>query len=203
MVRKELGKTSQNMRFGCYTSIEVICEAMFTTHDAISSYQTYYQCPDNHQQLYSQSLSIYMAKGNSPFKSTAEWMQTNSQQGTNRCEICNKPVTINISFVAPPPLVILELSGSEVDIDGSFEVVHLGQPNKYDLAGVVYYKDADQHFVSSIVTPDKQLWYYDGMSNGGRMLLVSSGPLAIHQGSLAMQCRGGSPSAAFYILNRD
>ena len=81
MVRKELGKTSQNMRFGCYTSIEVICEAMFTTHDAI--YRTYYQCPNNHQQLYSQSLSIYMAKGNSPFKSTAEWMQTNSQQGTN------------------------------------------------------------------------------------------------------------------------
>jgi hypothetical protein len=204
MVRKELDKTSQYMRFGSYTSIEEICEAMFTTRDAI--YRTYYRCPDNHQQLYSQSHTIYMPKGSSPFKSTAEWMQTNSQQGTNRCEICDKPVNINISFVAPPPLVILEFSGSEMDIDDRFEVVHSGQPHKYDLAGVIYYKDAEQHFVSNIVTPDKQLWFYDGMKNGGHMLCL--GPLATRRrspasGLLATQCRGGTPSAAFYISSRD
>ena len=184
------------MRFGCYTSIEVICEAMFTTHDAISSYQTYYQCPDNHQQLYSRSHTIYLPKGRSPFKSTAEWMQTNSQQGTNRCEMCDKTVIINISFIAPPPLVILEFSRSEIDIDDSFEVSHLGKPHKYNLAGVVYYKHAEQHFVSNIVTPDKQLWSYDGMRNGGRMSCL--GPLATRQP--AMWSRGVSESAcaAFY-----
>ena len=192
-VRKELDKTSEYMRFGCYTSVEEICEAIFTTHDAI--YRTYYQCPDNHRQLFSQSHTIYLPKGRSPFKSTAEWMQTNSQQGTNRCETCDKPVNINISFIAPPPLVILEFSGSEIDIDDSFEMVHLGQPHEYNLAGVIYYKNADQHFVSNIVTPDKQLWSYDGMTNGGHMSCL--GPLAIHQP--ATQCRGGSASAAFYI----
>ncbi|KAF8969122.1 hypothetical protein BDZ97DRAFT_1654173 [Flammula alnicola] len=193
-VRKELAKTSQYMRFGYYTSIEAICEAIFTSHDVI--YQTYYQCPDNHQRLYSQSHTIYMSKGRSPFKSTTEWMQTNSQQGTNRCEICDKLVKINISFVAPPPLVILEFSGSGIEVDISFEVAHLGQPHKYNLAGVIYYRDADRHFISNIVAPDKQLWFYDGMSNGGQM--APSGPLAMHQGSLAT-CRGGSASAAFYV----
>jgi hypothetical protein len=162
-VRKELDKTSEYMRFGSYTSIEEVCETIFTTHDAI--YRTYYQCPDNHQRLYSQSHTIYLSKGRSPFKSTAEWMQVNSQQGTNRCETCDKPVNINISFIVPPPLVILEFSGSEINIDDSFEVAHLGQPHKYGLAGVVYYKNIDQHFVSNIVTPDKQLWSYDGMRN--------------------------------------
>ena len=194
-VRKELDKASEYMRFGSYTSIEEICEAIFTTRDAI--YHTYYQCPDNHQQLYSQSHTIYLPRGRSPFKSTAEWMQTNSQQGTNRCETCDKPVNINILFIVPPPLVILEFSGSEIDIDDGFEVAHLGQPYRYDLAGVVYYKDADQHFVSNIVTPDKQLWSYDGMSNGGRMSCL--GPLAIHHP--VTQCRGGSASAAFYIIS--
>ena len=34
-VRKELDKISEYMRFGSYTSIEEVCEAIFTTHDAI------------------------------------------------------------------------------------------------------------------------------------------------------------------------
>ena len=150
-VRKDLDKTSQYMRFGSYTSIEVICEAMFTTHDAV--YCTYFQCPDNHRQIHSQSHTLYLPKGSSPFKSTAEWMQNNL--GTNCCGSCCKLVNINISFVVPPPLVILEISDSEIDIDVSFEVVHLGQPHKYTLVGVVYYKGAEQHFVSDFVTPDK------------------------------------------------
>ena len=98
-VQKELDKTSKYMRFGSYTSIEEVCEAIFTTHDVI--YCTYYQCPNNHQQLHSQSCTIYLSRERSPFKSTAEWMQTNSQQGTNQCETCDKPVNINISFVVP------------------------------------------------------------------------------------------------------
>jgi hypothetical protein len=138
-----------------------------------------------------------MSKGRSPFKSTTEWMQNNSQQGTNRCETCDKPVHINVSFVAPPPLVVLESSGSEIEIDDTFELIHLGQPHKYNLAGIVYYKDLVQHFVSTIVAPDKQLWSYDGMSNGGRMSPL--GPLAMHQNSLATQSTGGSASASFYI----
>jgi hypothetical protein len=194
-VRKELDKTSEYMRFGSYTSIEEVCEAIFKTRGAI--YRTYYQCPDNHRQLYSQSHTIYLPRGRSPFKSTAEWMQTNSQQGTNRCGMCDKPVNINISFIVPPPLVILEFSGSGIDIDDSFEVVHQGQAQKYDLAGVVYYKHAERHFVSSMVTSDKQLWSYDGLRNGGHMSCL--GPLPLHQP--VTQCRGGSACAAFYIIS--
>ena len=40
-VRRELDKISEYMRFGSYTSIEEICEAIFMTRDAI--YRTYYQ----------------------------------------------------------------------------------------------------------------------------------------------------------------
>jgi hypothetical protein len=197
-VRKELDKTSRYLRFGSYTSIEAICETIFTTRDAV--YRTYYRCPDDHRQIYSQSRTLYMPKGRSPFKSTAEWMRSNSQQGTNRCHTCHKPVNINISFIFPPPLVILKFSSSEIEIDDGFEVIHLGQSHKYTLAGVIYYKDADHHFVSNIVTPYKQLWSYDGMRNGGRMSCL--GPLPAHQDSPTTLCRGGSASAAFYVSSR-
>ena len=80
-VRRELDKTSEYMRFGSYTSIEEVCETIFTTHKAI--YNTYYQCPDNHRQLYSQSHTVFVHRGSSAFKSTAEWMQTNSQHQEN------------------------------------------------------------------------------------------------------------------------
>ena len=196
-VRRELDKISERMRFGSYTSTEEVCEAIFMTHDPI--YRTYYRCPDNHQQLYSQSYTIILNRGRSPFKSTAEWMQTNSQRGSNRCETCDKSVNIDVSFIIPPPLVILEVSGSEseIDINDSFEVAHLGQPHKYNLAGIVYYKDADRHFVSNIVMPDKQLWYYDSMSNGGHMSCL--GLLAMHHP--VTRCRGGSACVAFYVIS--
>ena len=93
--------------------------------------------------------------------------------------------------------MILEFSGLEIVIDHNFEIAHLGQCHKYSLAGVVYYKDTEQHFVSNIVTPDKQLWSYDHMINDGHMSCLEL--LAIHQ--LVRQCRGGSASAAFYIIS--
>ncbi|KAF8803149.1 hypothetical protein BYT27DRAFT_7305464 [Phlegmacium glaucopus] len=191
-VRKELARFSQYMRFGSYTSIEHICEAIFTTNNVI--YQTYYQCPDNHRQLHSESYTTYMSKGRAPFRSTSEWMQTNSQQGTNHCELCNQPVNIETTFIVPPPFVVLEFSSSSTEIDHSFELTHLGEQHRYSIAGIIYYRD--HHFMSHIITSDKQVWFYDGLSIGGQMFY--SGSLTTHQ-TLLTTSRGGSAAAAIYI----
>ena len=191
-VRNELARFSQYMRFGSYTSIEHVCEAMFTTSNVI--YQTHYHCPNNHRKIHSEFYTTYMSKGLAPFRSTSEWMRTNSQQGTNCCELCFQPVNIETIFVVPPPLLVLEFSSSTTDIDHSLELTHLGELHRYNIAGIIYYRD--HHFISHIITPDKQVWFYDGLNNGGQMLY--SGSLETHR-PLLTTSRGGSASAAIYI----
>ena len=102
-------------------------------------------------------------------------------------------MVIEITFVTAPPLVVLEFSNSSIEIDHSLEIRLSDELHKYELAGIVYYRD--QHFVSNVITADKQLWFYDGLTTGSR--LVYSGSLSSCQHLTA--CRGGSASAAFYV----
>lgn len=104
-------------------------------------------------------------------------------------------MNVETTFVTAPPLVMLEFSNSSIEIDHSFEIkLSNDEIHKYDLAGVVYYSNTDQHFVSNIITADKQLWFYDGLNTGSQ--LVYSGSLL--SGPQLTTCRGGSASAAFY-----
>jgi hypothetical protein len=100
---------------------------------------------------------------------------------------------IETAFVTAPPLVILEFSNSRIKIDHCLEIELSDEMHKYDLAGVVYYRD--EHFVSNIITADKQLWFYDGLTTGSQ-LVYSGSLLSCPQ---LTTCRGGSASAAFYV----
>jgi hypothetical protein len=192
-VRKELAKHFPQLRFGSYTSIEYIFDAMFTTSEII--YEIYHQCPNGHGDLYSEGYKFYMTKACAPFTSTSEWMRTNSYDATNSCRTCGQAVDIETAFVTAPPLVVLEFSNSSIKIDHCLEIKLSDEIHKYDLAGIVYYRD--EHFVSNIVTADKQLWYYDGLA--GSQLVYSGSLLSCPQ---LTTCRGGSASAAFYIRVR-
>ena len=46
---------------------------------------------------------------------------------------------IETTFVAAPPLVILEFSNSSIEIDHCFEIKVSNEAHKYDLVGIVYY----------------------------------------------------------------
>jgi hypothetical protein len=61
---------------------------------------------------------------------------------------------IETTFVSAPTLLILEFSNSSINIDHCLEI-NSDEIHKYELAGVVYYRD--EHFVSNIITADKQL----------------------------------------------
>ena len=190
-VRKELAKVFPHLKFGSYTSIEYIFDAMFTTSEVI--YDISHQCTNNHEDLYSEENKLYMTKGCAHFTSTSEWMQKNSYNATNSCRTCGQAVDIETAFVAAPPLVVLEFPGSNIEIDHYFEIKISNEIHKYDLAGVVYYRD--QHFVSNIITADKQVWFYDGLTTG--LQLIYSGSLLSCPNLTS--CRGGLATAAFYI----
>jgi uncharacterized protein DUF6570/helitron helicase-like protein/PIF1-like helicase len=190
-VRKELSKVFPNLKFGSYTSLEYIFDAMFTTDEVI--YETRCRCPSNHGDLYSEEYKLYMSKACAPFLSTSEWMRINSYDATNSCRTCGQAVDIETAFVTAPPLMILEFSNSSIEIDHCLEIKLSDEIHKYNLAGVVYYKE--EHFVSNVITADNQLWFYDGLTSGSH--LVYSGSLASCQ--QLTTCRGGSASAAFYV----
>ena len=189
-VRKELAKTFSNLKFGSYTSIEFIFDAMFTTDELI--YEICHRCPNGHGDFYSEGYKLYMTKACADFRSTSEWMRINSYNATNCCRTCGWAVDIETAFVSAPPLLILEFSNSSIKIDHCLEI-NSDEIHKYELAGVVYYRD--EHFVSGIVAAGKQLWYYDGLTTGSQ-LIYSGSLLSCPQ---LTTCRGGSASAAFYI----
>ena len=106
-------------------------------------------------------------------------------------------MNVETTFVTAPPLLILEFSNSEIEIDHCHDIKRFDETHKYDLAGVIYYRD--EHFISNIIilniiTTDKQVWFYDGLATGSQ--LIYSGSLqSCPQLSV---CRGGMASAAFY-----
>jgi hypothetical protein len=192
-VRKELAKAFSHLKFGSYASIEHIFDAMFTTDEVI--YEICRRCPSGHGDFYSEEYKLYMTKACADFTSTSEWMQINSYNATNSCRTCGQAVYIETAFVTAPPLVVLEFSNSSIEIDHCLEIKlsESDEIRKYELAGIVYYRD--EHFVSNIITADKQLWYYDGLTTGSQ--LVYSGSLL--SCPRLTTCRGGLASAAFYI----
>ena len=83
-----------------------------------------------------------------------------------------------------------------MEIDHSLKINVHGNLHRYNLAGVVYFKPEESHFVSNIVTEDNWVWYYDGLINRGQMMHTR--PLGADPAMLSA-CRGGSAVAAFYV----
>jgi hypothetical protein len=118
-------------------------------------------------------------------------METNSWPGTNLCQRCGNRVQIEISFSTAPPLLALEFSGCNVKVDRNIKINVDGDLLAYNLAGIVYFKSGESHFVSNLIMPNNQVWYYDGLINGGRMAKQSNTNLST--------CIGGSAVLALYI----
>ena len=195
VIRRELGKVNRLLRFGEYTSIEQVCQTIFSTGEVV--YEVYYQCPSRHRYLYCQERSIFIEDSNSfTYRSTSQWMETNSWQGTNRCQACGLRVSIETSFSVAPPLLALKFSSCNIEIDHSIKINVHGVLYIYSLAGVVYFKSGESHFVSNIITEDNRIWYYDGLVNGGQMVntrLLDADPATLNT------CRGGSAILAIYV----
>ena len=123
-------------------------------------------------------------------------METNSWQGTNLCQTCGLKVRIETSFTTAPPLLALEFSRCNMEIDHSIKINVHGDLHRYKIAGVVYFKSGQSHFVSNVIMEDNQVWYYDGLINGGEM--VNTRPLDADPAMLST-CIGGSAVLALYV----
>jgi hypothetical protein len=105
-----------------------------------------------------------------------------------------------MSFSVAPPLLALEFSRCNIEIDRSIKINVHGDLHGYSLAGVVYFKSGESHFVSNIIMEDNQVWYYDGLINGGQM--VNLRQLDANSPMLST-CRGRSAVMAFKLYVKD
>jgi len=172
VVRRELAEFSSNLAFGSYTSLERVFDAIFSTDQAV--YTTNFSCASSHTHRYSQNHIVCFNNVHNEAGSTAQWMQLNAEEGTNLCQTCSQPVTIQKTFNNLPPLIALEFSGADMTIDDVVRIKYNEDACTYRLAGVVYYRQTEQHFVSKIITRDNQTWFYDGLALGSEMLYSSS-----------------------------
>ena len=197
-VRRMLSRSHHELRFGRFTSIERLCEELFTTSFIVR--EIYYQCPNNHQERQNVIFDVVLHKGHSEFDSISEWISTCSEQASHLCRTCRLQANIEYKFLAAPPLLAFSFPGSMTYIDHSFELKYNGSLHStYQLTTVIYYREVDAHFVSYVITKDGQIWFYDGMS-------CLSNPTMEYCGTLHNQppqletCRGGQASVAIYAL---
>ena len=73
--------------------------------------------------------------------------------------IRSAPKTLTMAKT-PRHHLALEFSGADIRIDDIVRIDYGATLHTYRLAGVVYYRQTEQHFVSKIVTRDNQMWFY-------------------------------------------
>jgi hypothetical protein len=196
-VRRMLSRSHRELRFGHFASIERLCEELFTTSYLVR--EIYYQCPNNHKERQSEIFDVVLYKGHSEFDSISEWISTCSEQASHLCRICRLQARIEYKFQAAPPLLAFSFPGSMTYIDHSFELKVDGRLHTYKLSTVIYFCEADAHFVSYVITKDGQIWFYDGMSYLSNPTMEYCGTLH-NQPPQLETCRGGQASVAIYAL---
>ena len=194
-VRQMLSRSQPALRFGRFASIERLCQELFTTSYFVR--ETYYQCPNDHQERQNKVFDVVLHKGVSGFESISEWVSTSSEQASHLCRICQLQAKIVYRFEAAPPLLAFSFPGSSTHIDHSFELSVDDKQHTYQLFTVIYYHEVKAHFVSYVITKDGQIWFYDGMSYLSNPTMEYCGTLHNLPPQLNT-CRGGQASVAIY-----
>ena len=123
-------------------------------------------------------------------------MMSQSELSPKSCRRCSKDVFIINEYVSAPPLLAVEVSGHDIQIDNQISIKVEDVQYTYTMIGIVYY--GDDHFTARIILEDKQIWFHDGITTGHN---------TIYEGSLALNCpelhtcRGKQASLVLYFLD--
>ena len=189
--------------FGCYTSIEDVCNHTLSTNTVIS--ERYYVCPNGHHVHHSNNYDAFLSAGVHEYESIAQWVSTETHHAYARCQICAHAVNLKLRFRHSPPLLVFSISRLSIHIDTTIKILIENSDNVthhvvYTLAAVIYY--ANSHFTAQIITRDGRIWFYDGM----KILDPNIQPTLEYVGTIHSQinmhvCRGGEASAFIYVVS--
>ena len=193
--RQLIARSRNGAAFGCYTSIEDVCNHTLSTNTIIS--ERYYVCPNGHRVHHSNSFDVFLLAGVHEYGSIAQWVSPETHHAYARCQICAQAVGLKLRFCLSPPLLVFSISRLSTHIDTTFKISIENLDHVYTLAAVIYY--ANSHFTTQIITRDGGIWFYDGM----KFLDPNVEPTLEYIGNIHSQinmrvCRGGEASALIY-----
>ena len=202
LVHRTISRGRNAQPFGRFTSIENVCGHLLSTSYSVR--KTYLRCQSNHSQHQYDHNELVLHKGQGAFESISEWVSTTCEQASNSCRVCGKSILLEHTFYVAPPLLGFSFPQSTTTIDHSFSLQVKEETHTYNLVAVIYYREADRHFISQIITMDGQVWFYDGMSYALNPGMEYSGSLN-HQPPALSTCRGGEATLAIYAqrYNKD
>ena len=198
-VRRTMSREHNGPGFGRFTSIERVCEGLFATRYLIR--ESSYRCPNNHQERQSGLYDLIIHKGSNNFESISDWISSTSEETSTRCRTCGSQIRLEYIFKTAPPLLAFSFPNSRTHIDHNFELKVDNHKHNYRLNAVVYFREADAHFISYVITTDGQIWFYDGILYKSNPRMEYCGLLSnenLNSGSPLEFCRGGKASLAVY-----
>jgi PIF1-like helicase len=174
------------------TNIQDLIQNIFKDTESLSTSKS--SCMHCGFEDYSQSqLSriTYIQKRHS--KSTSNWFKTKQSQ-KKECEQCDLFMDITETFNNPIDLVFISLEQTGIEINKSIKLIGNGQNYILNLRGIIYL--GAHHFTARIVTPDRNVWYHDGISTGQSCL--NEGYLSDFSKNSLMTCKGRQAVVVVY-----
>ena len=192
-----IARSRNGVPFGCYTSIEEVCNHTLSTNTVIS--ERYYVCPNGHHIHHSNNYDAFLSAGVHEYESISQWVSTETHHAYARCQICAHAVGLKLKFRRSPPLLVFSISRLRIHIDATFKILIENSDHVYTLAAVIYY--ANSHFTAQIITRDGRVWFYDGMEISDPNIqptLKYVGTTGIRSQINMHVCRGGEACALIY-----
>lgn len=128
-----------------------------------SVYSSIVRCPDGHLvEAVRRTSNWFVTVETDGFSGTVDqWFNHFSVSSFQRCLQCSRSGRRQFSFDIPSPILAVDLVSNQLGINAALSVRVGNEDFLYDLKGVIYFLGA--HFTSRIVTPDGQVWFYDGL----------------------------------------
>jgi hypothetical protein len=101
---------------------------------------------------------------------------------------------ITETFNNPIDLVFISLEQTGIEINKSIKLIGNGQNYILNLRGIIYL--GAHHFTARIVTPDRNVWYHDGIGTGQSCL--NEGHLSDFSKNSLMTCKGRQAVVVVY-----
>ena len=189
-------ENSNYFRFGHFTSLLTLWDHILRTPQTVR--RTYRQCENGHKRQIQNTDSAAYSIGVNPnrHRTMSQCIMSQPELSPRSCRQCSKDVFIINEYVSAPPLLAIEVSGHEIQLDNQISIKVENVQYTYTLVGIVYY--GDDHFTARIILEDGQVWFHDGITTGCN---------TIYDGSLALNCpelhtcRGKHASLVLYSLD--
>jgi hypothetical protein len=110
-----------------------------------------------------------------------------------KCNLCERNLYRKFKFAYALPIIALDISGHQVEIDSRFNVTINEEEHTYILRGIIYF--SNYHFTSRIVYENGMTWFHD---DG-----IATSDKPIYDGMIntienLYHCRGKNASIAIY-----